>query len=352
MRTFFVAVAVTLAAGDSGAAQEPARFAQFEIRTYRDGEKSLPYRLLIPKAYKPGDAAPLIVWLHGSGEVGNNNTTQLRGIENTVLSDPAKCPAFVLAPQCPQGSSWLAVGYNKPAPMPEPSRLLIGAIAEVRKEFGLDDRRIYLGGFSMGSCGTWDILSRCPDLFAAAFPIAGPPGDREALAPAIKNVPIWAFHGERDGTAPVAGTRSIVLQLKAAGAEVKYTEYVGVGHECRRMLAEPELLPWLLAHRRASPPNFAITEVPTSAALIVKTLPDGRRGTWTGMVERTGRGAARLVIDEVRYRLKAAADADLSVAPLLASIGKGETRGSFRVTGTIELSDYAWLRVETAQQAD
>ena len=352
MRSLFIAVAVTFAACGFVAAQEPERFSQFEIRTYREVDKSLPYRLLVPKTYRPGETAPLIVWLHGSGEVGNNNTTQLRGIENTILSDPEKCPAFVLAPQCPQGSSWLAVGYNKPAPMPEPSRLLIGAIAAVQKEFGLDDRRIYLGGFSMGSCGTWDILGRCPDLFAAAFPIAGPPGDREALAPVIQGVPIWTFHGERDGTAPVDGTRTIVAQLKAVGAEVKYTEYPGVGHECRRMLAEPELLPWLLSHRRATRPNFAITDVPASAALIVKTLPDGLRGSWTGNVERTGRGAARLVVDDVRYRLKAADGADPSVAPLLASIGKGVTRGTFRVTGTIELSDYAWLRVEQAEKAD
>jgi hypothetical protein len=86
--------------------------------------------------------------------------------------------------------------------------------------------------------------------------------------------------------------------------------------------------------------------VPENAALIVKTLPDGERGTWSGKVGRTGRGAAQVPIDDVRYRLKPAKDAAPGVAELLAKIGKGEATGEYTVTGTVELSDYAWLVVE------
>ena len=231
-------------------AQESPRLGQFERRVHREGEQSLPYRLLIPKGFRAQTAWPLIVWLHGSGEKGADNVSQIWPIEMTFLADPEKCPAFVMVPQCPSNSSWLAIGFNKPVEMPEPARMVVATVAELQKEFGLDDRRLYIGGFSMGGCATWDILSRCPQLFAAAFPIAGPPGDREVLAPVIKHMPIWAFHGDSDRTAPVEGTRSIVAALKAAGAEVKYTEYRGGGHECAETLANPALPEWLLAQKR------------------------------------------------------------------------------------------------------
>jgi poly(3-hydroxybutyrate) depolymerase len=322
------------------------RFPQFQARSHKEGDKALKYRLLVPKAYRPGTAWPLIVWLHGSGEAGADNTSPLRALDKTVLADDGKCPAFVLVPQCPPRTAWHAVGYNKVPDITEPSRLVVATIKELHKEFGLDGRRIYVGGFSMGGCGTWELLTRYPGLFAAAFPIAGPPGDRKALAPVIKHVPVWVFHGDRDNLAPVAGSRAVVAALKEAGSEVKYTEYVGGGHECARALRDPKLWEWLLARKRKADPSFAQAKVPASAALIVKTLPEGTSGTWTGKVERTRQGAARLPIDNVRYRLRPAKGAAAGVAELLAKIGKGEVTGEYTVTGTVELSDYAWLSVE------
>ena len=345
----FVLVAVVLCFGATAGAQDP--FPQFEKRVHKEGEKKLPYRLLVPKAYKPGTALPLVVWLHGSGETGNDNVAPLRALDKTFLADAEKCPAFVLVPQCPSRTAWHAVGYNKVPEVTEPSRMLVAAIEELVKEFGLDGRRIYLGGFSMGGCGTWELLTRYPDLFAAAFPIAGPPfagkpGERPGLAAVIKHVPIWTFHGDRDNTAPVDGTRAIVDALKKEGAAVKYTEYKGGGHECASTLKDPKLVEWLVAQKRAADPSFKQAKVPESAALIVKALPDGEKGTWSGNVERTGQGAARLPVDNIRYRLKPAKDAAPGVAELLAKIGKGEVTGEYTVTGTVELSDYAWLIVE------
>jgi hypothetical protein len=162
----------------------------------------------------------------------------------------------------------------------------------------------------------------------------------------MKHVPVWVFHGDKDNLAPVAMSRQIVAALRKAGAAVKYTEYEGGGHECARALKEPKLAEWLLARKRKADPSFKQAKVPESAALIVKTLPDGKRGTWAGKVERTRQGAPRLPIDNVRYRLKPAKNADKGVAELLAKIGKGEATGEFAVTGTVELTDYAWLLVE------
>jgi poly(3-hydroxybutyrate) depolymerase len=191
--------------------------------------------------------------------------------------------------------------------------MIIETIVELQKEFELDDRRIYIGGFSMGGCGTWDLLSRYPNLFAAAFPIGGPPGDREGLAPLIKEVPIWVFHGDNDRVAPVDSSRTIVAALKTVDAPVKYTEYRNGGHEMNQALADPLLQEWLFAQKRSAAPDFTPSKVPEDASLITKTLANGTHETWTGKVERTGHGVPRFVIDDVRYRLKPAADAPAEV---------------------------------------
>jgi poly(3-hydroxybutyrate) depolymerase len=224
--------------------------------------------------------------------------------------------------------------------------MVIATIAELKNEFPVDDRRIYIGGFSMGGCGTWDILSRYPDLFAAAFPIAGPPGDRKALAPVIKHIPIWIVHGGKDRVAPVESSRNIAGALKEAGSPVKYTEYPEMGHETSRPLAESDLRDWLFAQKRSAAPRFTPTSVPESAALVIKTLPHGTHDTWTGAVHRTGHGVPRLVIGGVAYRLKAKTGAAPAAADLLARIGKGDVTGECTVTGTVELNEQAWISVD------
>jgi predicted esterase len=304
---------------------------------------------MIPKGYDAAKPWPLIIWLHGSGEKGNDNKSPVLQLARTFLADKEKCPALVMVPQCPDNSSWLAIGLNEPPKITEPSRMIVATIGDLQQEFNLDDRRLYIGGFSMGGCGAWDLLSRYPNLFAAAFPIAGPPGDRKGLAAVIKEVPLWVFHGDNDRVAPVDSSRTIVAALKAAGSSVKYTEYRGGGHEMARALADPQLREWLFAQKRTEAPNFTPSKVPEDASLITKTLPHGKRDTWTGKVERTGHGVPRMAIDDVRYRLQADATAKPEVAALLAKIGKGEVKGNCKLTGTVELKDQAWINVETIE---
>src|SRR5262245_28405170 len=154
IRTALVVAIVGLCV-NRAAAQD--RFPQFEKRTFRDGDKQLPYRLLVPKAYAPGIACPLVVWLHGSGEKGGDNVAPLRAaLDKTFLADAETCPAFVLVPQCPSGKAWHAVGLNKPPEVTEPSRLVVRAIAAVHKEVGLDGRSSYLGASSAVESGSWD----------------------------------------------------------------------------------------------------------------------------------------------------------------------------------------------------
>lgn len=332
------------------AASGPAAVAcgHFNARVHKEDGKSLPYQLLVPKDYTPGSDKvwPLVVWLHGSGEVGTDNTTQIRPIAKTFLADGDRTPAFVLVPQCPPKMAWHASGFNKAPEIAESSRMLVATIAELQKEFELDDRRVCLGGFSMGGYGVWELLIRYPGVFAAAFPIAGGTGDRPALPPLVKDVPIWIFHGDKDSMTPVDDSRKIVAALKALGSQVKYTEYPGVGHECARALADPQLLEWILAQKRKDPADFKVAKVPDAATLITRGLAHGTHDTWTGAAQHTLHGVPRIAIDGVRYRLRAAAKAEAGVAAFLEKIGKGDITGQCQVTGTIEIEDNAWLAVE------
>src|SRR5262245_60186354 len=107
MKRFAVLLAL-LCSGPAFRAEDP--FPQFESRVHKEGDRSLKYRLLVPKGYKKGTALPLIVWLHGSGEAGNDNVSPLRALDKTFLADAGKCPAFVLVPQCPPRTAWHAIG--------------------------------------------------------------------------------------------------------------------------------------------------------------------------------------------------------------------------------------------------
>jgi predicted peptidase len=128
-------------------------------------------------------------------------------------------------------------------------RLALAAVEGLKKEFNLDESRLYLTGLSMGGYGTWDLLARHPKMFAAAVPVCG--GADEATAPVIKDIPIWFFHGGALPVVPTYRSRNMIKALKAAGGEPKYTEYPGVGHNSwDRAYSEPELPKWLFAQKR------------------------------------------------------------------------------------------------------
>ena len=327
-------------------APAPAVPGQFNARVHVENGHEYPYQLLVPKDYDSAKSWPLIVWLHGSGENGNDNKKQLKGVDRTFLADGAKTPAFVLLPQCPTQMAWHATGLNKAPEITESTLALVATIVGLQKEFKLDDRRIYVGGFSMGGCGVWELMTRYPNLFAAAFPVCGGIGNRPEMAPLVKHIPVWAFHYEKDPTGSNVGDKLAFETLKKAGAELKYTEYPGTGHEFMKALSEPQLLPWVFDKKRKDPADFAPAKVPDGALMILKTLAHGTHDMWTGDVQHTGHGVPRIAIDGVRYRLRPADKAGPEVAAFLAKIGKGEITGSCEVTGTVQLEEMAWLSVE------
>jgi len=229
----------------------------YEKLTYRSplGD-TLRYRLLKPKNYQPDQKYPLVLFLHGAGERGNDNTKQL--VHGAYLfTEPANLdpyPCFVLAPQCPTGLDWANMdwrkGNNTQAQLPARSfTITLELIDELAKAYRIDPKRFYITGLSMGGYGTWDAITRYPKKFAAAVPICG--GGDPAKAALAKKVPIWNFHGAKDVVVPVARSREMIKALEAAGAKPKYTEYPEENHASWvPAYKEPGLLPWLFAQKR------------------------------------------------------------------------------------------------------
>jgi predicted peptidase len=119
----------------------------------------------------------------------------------------------------------------------------------MRKDYSIDGRRIYITGLSMGGYGTWDLMARKPELFAAAVPICG--GGDEATAEKIKNIPVWVFHGAKDGAVKVERSRRMVEALKKAGGKPIYTEYPEVGHDSwNPAYKDAKMFAWLFAQKK------------------------------------------------------------------------------------------------------
>ncbi|MGE5194857.1 MAG: alpha/beta hydrolase-fold protein [Deltaproteobacteria bacterium] len=219
-----------------------------------DGRK-LNYRLMKPGNYDPQKKYPLVLFLHGAGERGDDNVAQLVHGMNDFAKDEnrEKYPCFVVAPQCPEGKRWVEVDWTLDAhdfdQTPSATmRLVIELLEKLPEEFGIDASRLYVTGLSMGGFGTWDLISRFPDKFAAAAPICG--GADLKLAPQLVKVPIWTFHGDKDTVVKLHRTMDMVEAIKKAGGKPLYTEYAGVGHDSWvRAYSDPKLMDWMFAQK-------------------------------------------------------------------------------------------------------
>ena len=217
---------------------------------------SIPYQFLIPENFDEDHQYPLLVFLHGAGELGHDNSSQLVNFPTNFLNEPNRLgyPSFIIAPQCPSADTWVSFpNYpNNTQTTQNPTnatRLTIELIEKLLLEYQIDKHRIYVIGLSLGGEGTFDIVSRRPDLFAAAVPICGTADVEKASS--MKDVPFWVFHGERDDINPVKYSRMIVQALGDEGASPKYTEYEGAGHNIWiRAYNEPDLMPWLFSKQK------------------------------------------------------------------------------------------------------
>ena len=234
---------------------------QFQERTFAyksadDASRTVAYRLLAPPRLLPGEKYPLVIFLHGKGNRGNDNTSQLAVFPDWMASAEIrkKYPCFLLAPQCPGDRDWSARWWDKRQPPPsdpdEPLVQVVGMMDEIIKTKPIDQHRVYLTGLSMGGFGSWELAARFPERFAAVAPLCG--GGNKNNADRLANLPIWCFHGDKDDQVPVQFSRDMIDAIKKAGGHPKYTELPGVGHDCWNTAYKPAsgLIQWMFVQRR------------------------------------------------------------------------------------------------------
>src|SRR5580698_5218677 len=202
---------------------------KYEARTHKSGWE-MPYRLFRPQGV---EKLPLVVYLHGSGGLGNDNLKQLAfgnifGTRVWLLPENQKrFPCFVVAPQTDRG--WIRYDFSQQPAKELPgfgdgARLALQIVDELRREFAIDERRIYVAGNSMGGAGVWNMLANRPNFFAAAVTCcAGVSPDDGTESPAT---PLWDFHGDADEVVPVSSSRERIQASRKAGGQPIYTEYV------------------------------------------------------------------------------------------------------------------------------
>lgn len=223
------------------------------------------YQVFVPANFDKAKKWPVILFLHGYGERGNDGLLQTDvGLGHAVRNYRQPFPFVIVMPQCraEKETTWMDATMQKQA---------LAALDASIHEFHGDPARIYLSGLSMGGYATWDLAAKYPNRFAAYVVICGGihgperfpqlhvtlVDDRNVSDPysetarRIGKTPVWIFHGSADDTVPVEESRKMAAALQAAGASFKYTEYPGVGHESwDKAYAEPGLIDWLLAQHR------------------------------------------------------------------------------------------------------
>lgn len=231
---------------------------QFVSREVVVGGNAHAYQVFVPAQRAGGRHPPVILFLHGSGECGNDNQKQTEvGIGSYVRAHLDDFPAIVVFPQAPEGTEW-----NQNVDM------VLAQLDAATREFDGDPDRTYLTGLSMGGYGTWDIALREPRRFAALVPICGglvhsgrpsmnvasvenEADPYAAAALRLRSVPAWIFHGARDGLVPPEFSRRMHAALKAAGADVRLAEFPETGHNAwdPAYSQTPELWTWLFAQK-------------------------------------------------------------------------------------------------------
>lgn len=199
---------------------------------FKEGDVELPFRLVKPENAEEGKTYPLVVYLHGAGERGNNNIAQM---QRSLLRGVKKHgePCYIIMPQVFEDKTWTSDGYDA---------ALTRLIEYMLKLYAVDSDRIYITGISMGGAGVLDQLLRHPGKYAAAMPVCGYT-DIEDLT-ALAGTPMWLAHNSGDKTVLVDYSRNIYAAVKDI-SEAKYTEYNRAGHNAwDRFYSDPEVWNW------------------------------------------------------------------------------------------------------------
>jgi predicted peptidase len=233
------ALAASVSPGAPASAQVPVQATgQVALPAYRSGD--YPFHLFVPPGYEsdPRQRWPLLIFLHGSGERGTDLAVVTKWGPPHIVADHPGTPMLIVSPQLEPGGDWDVAKLDR-------------LLADVRKRYRIDQARISLTGLSLGGMATWRWALAHPDLFAAIAPVAAKTPIDEACK--LKDLPIWAFHGDDDGAVPVRGDVDMVDAVRACAGAVKpkLTVYPATDHfSWIPAYDDPALWRWLSEQRR------------------------------------------------------------------------------------------------------
>ncbi len=262
-RLFFLAV-IALARGSAA-----GDISNSLSLVFNDGQgHTLPYRLFLPPGHdQPGVEFPLVVFLHGAGERGVNNSAQLAYIDGLIETTRTAHPAFLLAPQAPTNDYW---GSNGVGGFSQATQLTLDVIEQLEQTYPIDTSRRYLTGLSMGGFGTWDLVAELPTMFAAAVPMSswGDP----SLANAYLDTRLWAFQGNVDSVTPPGPARRMIEAIRSAGGDPIYSEVLGDHGIWKPIYDDPtgELYNWLFDN--TTPPIPQLTYDPADGTIRISAI--------------------------------------------------------------------------------
>ncbi len=198
----------------------------------------LNYLLYLPENYDQQESWPLVVFLHGAGERGDDLELVKKHGPPKLIEQGKSLPCIVVSPQCPRNRAWHTQVFE-----------LTALIDDIVEKYNVDEDRIYLTGLSMGGFGTWALAAYTPERFAALVPICG--GSEPLNAMVLRKVPVWVFHGAKDPVVPLKRSEEMVESLKRFKGNVKFTVYPDALHDSwTATFDDPEVWKWLFEQRR------------------------------------------------------------------------------------------------------
>ncbi len=232
----------------------------FSSELFVSKQDTLRYRMLLPKNFSKDKLYPVVLFLHGSGERGNDNQLQLVHGSKLFLNQMNRdaFPAIVIFPQCKKNSYWsnaivnrntkpIELDFPLDAPPTKPLSLVMQLMEDFISKPFVNKDKIYVGGLSMGGMGTFEILYRQPDMFAAAFTICGG-GNPEGVKVYAKKTELWVFHGANDDVVSPQLSVNMVNAYLNAGGKPNFSLYADDDHNSwDSAFAEPQLLTWLFS---------------------------------------------------------------------------------------------------------
>jgi predicted peptidase len=199
------------------------------------------YLLYLPSEYGQKSAWPLLLYLHGAGDRGDDLQLVKKAGPPKLIEAGQSFPFIVAAPQCPDGEFWRPFD-------------LLALLDEIGEKYKVDQDRVYVTGLSMGGFGTWALAATAPNpkRFAALVPICG--GGDPMWTPRIASIPTWVFHGAKDTVVPLERSQQMVDAMKKSGGNVQFTIYPNADHDAwTETYANPQVYEWLLQQKRTPP---------------------------------------------------------------------------------------------------